>query len=268
MRRPLPLALLFCAVLPVARPVCAQDAAPLPSTAIRLAPPPEPLTDAQRDELDTWLDGMRKWQRMDKKWHNEPAHNPFGGIADRAPRPDPPSWLPAQCAPFPQYMLTAVPAPLGPACRLLAGLEEDPAAAAIQASTAAARTSAERTVKSTFLTRVHIDGLWTSMSTDVQMYGLFGSHISLVDVGRIQFFGPPGVIMLLVPDGRGSHETRLGYTWGISIRLGDVRIFSPTKNLTLFLTMSKVWMTGGPYDSLNPGGIELIGFSLAPKRNK
>src|SRR5262245_13028455 len=203
MRRWLPLALFFCAVLLAARPVRAQDAAPLPSTAVRLPIPPAPLTDAQRSELDTWLDGMRKWQRTDKRYHNEPAHTAFGGIANRTPRPDPPPWLEAQCAPFPQHMLTTLPAPLGPACRLLAGLEEDPAAAAMQASTAAARASAEKVQKSTFLTRVHIDGPWTSMSTDVQMYGVFGSHISLVDVGRVQFFGPPGVIMLLVPDGRG-----------------------------------------------------------------
>jgi len=99
------------------------------------------------------------------------------------------------------------------------------------------------------------------------MYGLFGSHISLVDVGRVQFFGPPGVIVLSEPDGHGGREVRAGYTWGMSVRLKDVRLLSATKNLTLFLTMTKVWTTGGTYDRLRPGGVELAGFSLAPKRH-
>jgi hypothetical protein len=84
----------------------------------------------------------------------------------------------------------------------------------------------------------------------------------------VQFFGPPGVIVLTVPDGRGSREIRTGYTWGMSVRLRDIRLFSPTKNMTLFLTMSKVWLTGGTYDRLAPGGFDIAGFSLAPRKQK
>lgn len=265
MRCTLSLVLSFCAVLLAAPAARAQDAGLLPSTAIRLPDPPGTLTVAERSELETWLAGMRKWQQMDKHWHNEPAHDPFGRIVDRAPRPAAPAWLDARCAALSQDALAAFPAPLGPACRLRAGLDEDPATGAIRASTVKARDDAEKVVKNTFLTRVHIDGLWTSTATDVRIYGLFGSHISLVDIGRVQFFGPPGVIMLSVPDGRGSRETRVGYTWGFSVRLTDVRLFAPSKNLTLFLTVTKVWMTGGDYDHLRPGGMELAGFSLAPR---
>jgi hypothetical protein len=52
----------------------------------------------------------------------------------------------------------------------------------------------------------------------------------------------------------------------MSIRLGDIRLFSPTKNMTLFLTISKVWLTGGTYDSLEPGGFDIAGFSIAPRK--
>jgi hypothetical protein len=103
-------------------------------------------------------------------------------------------------------------------------------------------------VKNTFLSRIHLDGLWTTTSTDARFYGLVGSHISLVDVGRVQFFGPPGVIVLSIPDGHGSRQIRMGYTWGMSVRLVDVRLFAPSKNLTLFLSMTKVWIVGGTYD--------------------
>jgi hypothetical protein len=212
---------------------------------------------------------MRKWQRMDKHWHNEPAHDPFGRVVNRVEMPAPPAWLEARCARFAPAAVASLAAPLGSACQVLASLNADPAAETIRASTAAARIDAEKTVKNTFLTRVHIDGLWTSTSSDVRIYGLVGSHISLVDVGRVQFFGPPGVILLSVPNGSGSRQIRAGYTWGLSVRLGDVRLFAPTKNLTLFLTISKVWIPGGsPYARLEPGGFDIAGFSLAPRKHQ
>ena len=253
-------------VLPAA--ARAQEGTLLPSTPVVLPTPPAELTAAERRELDAWLKSVHDWQHADKRWHNEPAHDPFGRIVDRAARPAPPAWLEARCAPYPASALAALAAPLGPACRLLAGLDEDAATGAIRATTTASRSAAEKLVKNTFFTRVHLDGLWTSTSTDYRLYGLVGSHISLVDVGRVQFFGPPGVILLSVPDGRGSREIRAGYTWGLSVRLNDMRLFSPTKNVTLFLTVTKVWITGGDaYERLGPGGFDIAGFSLAPRRH-
>jgi len=247
---------------PLAR---AQDSAPLPSTPILLPTPPGALSAPQQRELESWLEAMRKWQRMDKRWHNEPAHDAFGRLVDRAPEPAPPEWLAVRCA----ATIDSAPGPLAPACRLLASLDEDPTVKAIRTTTAAARAGKEKTVKNTFLTRVHIDGLWTSTASDVRIYGLVGSHISLVDVGRVQFFGPPGIILLSVPDASGSRQIRAGYTWGLSLRLGDVRLFAQSRNLTLFLTIAKVWVPGStPYDRLQSGGFEIAGFSLAPRRHR
>ena len=258
-----------CLLLVTAVPARAQEVAPLPSTPIVLPAlwPGDALSAAQRRELDAWIEAMRKWQRMDKRWHNEPVHDAFGRIRDRAATPEAPDWLEAHCATLGPLAAVSRSDPLGAACRLLAGVDEDPTAEAIRASTAAARAGAEKVVKNSFLTRVHIDGLWTTTSTDYRLYGLVGSHISLVDVGRVQFFGPPGVLLLSVPDGRGSREIRAGYTWGMSVRLKDVRLFAPTKNLTLFLTVTKVWVTGSTYGELGPGGFDIAGFSLAPRRH-
>jgi hypothetical protein len=264
MRCSLTLVLSLCLLLPL--PARAQEP-PLPSTPVLLPPPPDALTDGQRRALDAWVAAMRTWQRMDKRWHNEPAHDVFGRMIDRAPKPAPPEWLDARCA-LVAPVVTTLAAPLGPACRVLAGLEADPTAEALRAQTAAARADAEKTTKNTFLTRVHLDGLWTSTGSDVRIYGLVGSHISLVDVGRVQFFGPPGVILLSVPDDTGARHVRAGYTWGMSIRLSDVRLFAPTKNLTLFLTITKVWVPGATaYDRLQPGGFDIAGFSLAPRKH-
>ena len=267
MRWSLPLALSLGVILSAALPARAQDQ-PLPSKPVLLPPPPGALTEAERRELDAWLDAMRKWQKTDKKWHNEPVHDPFGRIVDRGEKPDPPAWLAPRCAALAPDDVATMAGSLGAACRLIAHEEEDPTATAARASTQAARAAAEKVEKDSFLTRVHIDGLWITPSTDVRLYGLVGSHISLVDVGRVQFFGPPGVILLSVPDGNGSRRIRAGYTWGISVRLKDVRMFSPTSNMTLFLTVSKVWINSGAYDRLSPGGYDIAGFSLAPRKHR
>jgi hypothetical protein len=261
------LAALFVFLLASAPPARAQDRTPLPSTPILLPPSPDGLDADQARDLAAWLDGMRKWQRMDKRWHNEPAHDVFGRIVDRVPKPPPPHWLEPRCAALPEVMRTG-DGSLARACRVLAGLDEDPVAQSMRAATTAARLDREKTVKNTFLTRIHIDGLWTSTASDVRLYGLVGSHISLVDVGRVQFFGPPGVILLSMPDASGERHVRAGYTWGLSVRLGEVRLFAPSKNMTLFLTISKVWVPGGTaYDRLQPGGFDIAGFSLAPRKH-
>jgi hypothetical protein len=260
------LSVAFILLLPVA--AHAQEGTLLPSRPVVLPPAPDQLSAAQQGELDAWLKQVRRWQQADKRWHNGPAHDPFGRVVGRVEQPVPPSWLDARCALFPRSAIATLGAPLGPACRILEGLEEDAAAGAIRASTTSARTAAEKLVKDTFFTRVHLDGLWTSTSTDYRLYGLVGSHISLVDVGRVQFFGPPGVILLSVPDASGGRAIRVGYTWGMSVRLKDLRLLSPTNNTTLFLTVTKVWVSGNnPYDRLSPGGYDIAGFSLAPRKH-
>jgi hypothetical protein len=264
--RLLSLSVLFVCLVCVAPSARAQDTPPLASTPILLPPPPGAVTADERHALDTWVEAMRNWQHMDKRWHNEPAHDIFGRIVDRAPKPPAPEWLGARCLALGASVDAALP-PLGPACHILAGIEDDPVARTMRTVTVATRQDREKAPKNTFLTRVHIDGLWTSTSSDARLYGLVGSHISLVDVGRVQFFGPPGVILLSVPDASGQRRIRPGYTWGMSIRLSDVRLFAPTKNLTLFLSITKVWVPGGTaYDRLEPGGFDIAGFSLAPRK--
>ena len=255
-----------CLLFLVGAAAAAQSPAPLPSTRILFPSPPVELTAGQARELATWLSAMQKWQRFEKKWPNEPAYDPFGRIVGREPRPDAPRWLDAYCTVLGAGRIAELETDAGRACRIEAGLAADSQAEALRTSTDAARADREAVVKNTFFSRIHLDGLWTTTSTDARFYGLVGSHISLVDVGRVQFFGPPGVIVLSIPDGHGSRQIRMGYTWGMSVRLVDVRLFAPTKNLTLFLSMTKVWTVGGTYDRLQAGGFDLAGFSLAPRK--
>jgi hypothetical protein len=250
----------------------AQDAPVLPSAPVVLPAAPSPelmeLSPEQQKELTHWLDDMAKWQRQEKRWPNEPAHNNYGKIVTRTLQPAPPDWLPASCASLAGSVAVKPPEALDKGCRVLQGLSADPEAEAIRQQTLAVRVDKEKVKKSSFFSRVHLDGLWSTTSSDVRYYGLVGSHISLVDVGRVQFFGPPGILVLRMPDGLRSHQIRVGYTWGLSVRLADLRLFTPQKNMTLFLSIAKCWTVGNASDRLTPGGFDIAGFSIAPRKNR
>ena len=269
MRRLLRVALAFECLLLTGRLAAAQEPPLLPSNPIQIPiSRPLQLSDDQMQDLEQWLDDMAKWQRDEKRWPNSPAHDAYGRIVVRRPEPAPPEWLEAVCAGRDEASLSALPANVVEGCRLLAGRSLDPKARAIQQQTQTARASKEKITKTSFLSRVHLDGGWTTTSSDVRFYGLVGSHISLVDVGRVQFFGPPGVLLLSVPDGTGSRQIRVGYTWGMSVRLADVRLFADRKNATLFLTVSKCWTVGSNVDRLGTGGFDIAGLSIAPRKNR
>ena len=255
------LLVLSCAlILGVASPSQAQERAGDEPSAISPVVAP---SDEQVRDLERWLKNIEKWQRYEAKWDNRPVHNDWGRIVERRPPPEPPQWLAAHCAEataagveLEGQMLTA--------CRVLA----DPKSPlqTVPSALQTRRLAAEKPRKhSSFLTRLHIDWIWSTASTNGRAYGIVGSHMSLVDVGRLQVFGPPGVLLLSVPDGEGSRRLTLGYTWGVSVRLADVRLFAPTKNMTLFLNVSKVWVNGGS-DHGNFRGYDIAGFSLAPRK--
>ena len=256
----------------VAQPARAQQP-PLASTPVVLpvspaASGPVALTPSQDDELTAWVEDMSRWLRQEKRWKNEPVHNNYGKIIPRRPEPPAPDWLPAYCDSLRGATTAAQPRHVEQACRILASLSVDQQAEAIRQQTQAVRADKEKVVKTSFLSRLHLDGLWSTTSSDIRYYGLVGSHISLVDVGRVQFFGPPGILLLRMPDENGTHQIRVGYTWGMSVRLTDLRVLAGHKNMTLFLSITKCWTVGSSTDRLRPGGFDIAGFSLAPKRGR
>jgi hypothetical protein len=217
----------------------------------------EPLTPEQDRELDEWLSAIDKWRRDELRWTNRPRRDGWERITARRPPPDPPQWLGAYCASLSAAGVAELDERTTRGCRLHA----DPRGGADAASARTSAADAEKPQKkSFFLTRVHLDGLWTTTSTQARVYGLVGSHVSLVDVGRLHVFGPPGVLLLSVPDTVGSRRLTLGYTWGVSVRLADIHVFDG-KDMTLFLNVSKVWIDGGR-------GLDIVGFSLAPRKKR
>jgi hypothetical protein len=222
------------------------------------------VTAEQDRELATWLSAMEEWQRYDEKWRNRPVHNGWGGISERKRPPAAPPWLAAQCRSASAAGLLEFEPRMKKSCMMA----DDPRAAV--GSIPSAAQAAEAPPKhSSFLTRLHLDGGWTTSSTGQRLYGVIGTHLSLVDVGRVQIFGPPGVILLSVPDAGGGRRTTIGYTWGVSVRLTDLRVGAPTKNLTLFLNVSKVWVGGLSSNAAGSSrGFDLVGFSIAPRKSR
>lgn len=255
------LLLVFVAVVAAAQSIPPPILEPAPADA--LVAPLSPDRDA---ELTKWLKAMEEWRRYDARWYNRPVRDSLGRATARRPAPDPPEWLGTYCADAAAAGLLDLDARTATACLL----HDDPRAPIRSASlgTQAARDAAETQPKRwSFLTRVHLDGLWSTAATTGRSYGLIGSHVSLVDIGRIQVFGPPGVLLLSVPEADGSRRITLGYTWGLSIRLTDVRLFG-TKDMTLFANVSKVWIAGNGGNGALRGEYEIAGFSVAPRKKR
>lgn len=243
------------------------------SAAAQTFPPPavvpavvEPLSPDQDRELDAWLSEMEKWQSFLAKNNNRPARDPLGRIVARPRRPAAPAWLHAHCAALEGAGIVDLQERTARACRLAADAPAPADPGRVQ--TQAARVDAEKPDKySSFLRRIHLDGLGITPSSGARAYGIVGSHLTLVDVGRVQVFGPPGVLLLSVPDVGGNRRITLGYTWGVSVRLTDVRLAAA--DMTLFLTVSKVWVSGsGDHRVDEAGGFQIAGLSLAPRKKR
>lgn len=243
----------------------AQTITPARSQASPLDPAFQGLSPDQDRELTEWLTAIDNWRRSVAKWYNGPAVDRFGRVVPRQPLPDSPAWLPSYCAAAAAAGVLPLDARVSRACRLL----EDPRAdvEGLPTGLQALRSEAEKPRKhSSFLKRVHLDGLWSTAGTGSRSYGLIGAHLTLVDVGPVQIFGPPGVLLLTIPESDGSRRITLGYTWGVSIRLTDLRLFGK-RPMTLFVNVSKVW-TGGGADNGVSAGHDIVGFSLAPVKNR
>lgn len=237
----------------------AQGLPPAP----QLPPPVElpSLTVDQERDLATWLGAMKKWQEYDRKWRNKPVHNGWGGIAERKAPPPAPAWLEPRCTELRTAHLLDLDARLAHACTLVDDPRATPAVAIVMPDV-------EKKPKHTmFWSRVHLDALSTTSPTAPRVYGIIGSHVSLVDVGRLQLFGPPGVMLLTIPDGQGGRRVTFGYTWGVSVRLADLGVSSATKNMTLFLNVSKVWLGSGEIAGQHARSYDIVGLSLAPRKN-
>jgi hypothetical protein len=221
-----------------------------------------PLSLDQGRELTVWLAAMGKWQQLDARWQNRPVYDGWGHIVERKASPAAPIWLAARCAALNDAHLMDLETRTADACRLLDDPRRRPAGQSVIVSS---ETPPKHTA---FLSRVHIDMLATQSNMGSRLYGVIGAHISLVDVGRVQFYGPPGVMMMTVPTENGGHRVTFGYSWGASVRLADLRLRSAVNNATLYLNVSKVWMGSSERAASDQRGYDMVGFSISPRKQQ
>lgn len=247
----------------------AQDN-PLPSRPLIVAQALPQLSKVQIQELRQWLSKMKKWQEYEQQWFNKIPKGDNGRIfRKRKVRPEPPLWLPTFCQ---QTSSSYLPDDLIQGCSLLVPSQAsrlDPLGEEIAIKTQALRSDREKLEKGTFLSRLHLDGLWTQpqLGDTFRMYGLVGSHISLIDVGRLQFYGPPGIILISIPDRQGGRRLRVGYTWGMSVRLKDFKFpLTSSRNATLYLNLTKCWLGPVNVGEVRVNGMDFAGFSVSAKK--
>jgi len=110
--------------------------------------------------------------------------------------------------------------------------------------------------KSRFFNKIHVDGLWVPGQTDAKFLGVVGTHVTVIEMGRVHLFGPPGVMVL-----RADGKIRTALTWGFSLYMTQFRIPGTQRELALFGDFARAW-TFGDYRT----GMDLVGLSVAWRR--
>jgi hypothetical protein len=114
----------------------------------------------------------------------------------------------------------------------------------------------ERPSHSSFLKWVHVDGMWVPTQVGASTYGLIGSHVVVANLGRVHFFGPPGVMLLLENYGNG-RRIRPALSWGISLHVTDFRMPGTAQNARLFFNVAKCWTMGDQRTGMDMAGLSV-----------
>jgi hypothetical protein len=118
----------------------------------------------------------------------------------------------------------------------------------------------EKPTHSSFWRRVHVDGLSFPTASGVAAYGIVGAHVAVANVGRVYFFGPPGVMLLLEQAGDTRRVTP-ALSWGFDIYLSDFRIPGTDRTAQLYVNLMKCWTTS--YQN----AVDMFGLSLSWKKS-
>ena len=125
------------------------------------------------------------------------------------------------------------------------------------ASTSAAPQLNEKESRAGFLKLILVDAMWVPSQTGGNTFGIIGAHLSFAHIGRVYFYGPPGVMVIRQKTDRG-WIFRPAYTWGISFHLTDFKVPGTERRAELFVNFTKVWSTGD-----QRSGVDMAGLSFS-----
>jgi len=118
------------------------------------------------------------------------------------------------------------------------------------------RLEKEKPSHTSFLRWLHLDALWMPTTFDGSMVGLIGSHMTVANIDRLNFFGPPGVLLLMQNVG-GEKKIIPALTWGFSVYLTDLKMPGEHRKAQMYLNLTKVWETGNQNNGMDMAGISM-----------
>ena len=249
-------------------PVSAQELQdPLPARVIQTGSIEFPVIDAvtwtsRVRELETWTREFEKWQEWNSVWRNKKEPG-WWKARERRQRPEPPSWLAAEC----RDVIVVDAGALAAGCRSLREWNDDDTTAQYRAQMATARTQQEAPTKTVWWEHVHLDALWPMAQTGSTVFGVLGVHATIDVAGRFQVFVAPGAILLNVPTSDNRREWRPATDYGIAYRFFDFTFPGVERRATLHFNFAKAWVMGGPSNVVK-SSINLAGFSVTFKRDE
>jgi hypothetical protein len=223
--------------------------------------------DGRREAVALWVEEARDWFAWAKVWFNRPQPRSLRGFRPRRVQPVAPLWLAEYCA---DSWLRENEAPIfAEACDLHREIATFLAGRPLNQQATVTREAEEGDdTRSRFPERIHLDMGWTVTQIGGRTpVGLLGIHLTLLEVGRVAFYGPPGFLLVLWPDESGDRTLKPAYSWGVSIRLKEFGVPSTEQRAILHLNVSKVWVTGiANAGSSSTTGLDMAGLSLSWKR--
>jgi hypothetical protein len=246
---------LWSALVAGAAPALAQDQEQThpPATGLEV--------DRRSDELAAWLRDYQEWEQWFEQWGNRVARN-FNGnpVWKRRPRPEPPVWLEQACQGF-----FEAAGPLTTACEILRNWDDQPLHIVQRRRTSLVTSGGQlndKVVKSSFLRRVHLTGLWAhARYPAAPLYGIVGMQVAVIEMGRYTL-PAIGVMLVMVPDGNGGHDWKPATTLGFGFRLFDFVPPVINKRASLHFNLARTNIHGVQDDRL-PGGMTVNFFGLS-----
>jgi hypothetical protein len=126
----------------------------------------------------------------------------------------------------------------------------------------------EKPTKSSFWRRVHLDlpAIRAESGNEYLCCSVVGLHLTVAEIGRLNLYGPPGVLLVRQKVGSNEWQWRGAYSWGLGWFLDDVRFPLLDRPARLYFNLTKVWTTGGiPAEtgmSDSDFGVSMAGLSV------
>jgi hypothetical protein len=284
--RSIALAVALLAGLPLS--TYAQE--PLPSSPIELKLwLPAPNTD-DKERLEVMKREIVQWNKAAGEYEDYIAKHlnrrwiKYTYARERMAAPTPPPWLESECAFLDQsqfiFILDWQKAnkavlgtgkelldidPFQQACLYLFDLKNGITSILDHQARAAAAVREKDPPWIQFGMRVHLDlGYLPSSYPIPPVYGPLGLHLTVMNIyNRLEFFGPPGLMWVNMPDGIGGRKSEALWTWGMGLRTIDFSLPGTRERLSLNLNLIKAWSWQGLR-----GGKNMMGVSLSPARKK